>query len=251
MAGGLTSYTYTTLTTAIQNYCEVDTTVFTATVTDQFIMNAEHRINLDIPMDSDRQEWEGAVAADVNTVRVPAGFQFVRGVKVFNSTANANEQGTWLERRDQTFLSEYVGKLTGPKGSTASGADVTGLPKYYAMFGGATGLTDTTSGSIMMAPTPDANYVIQIFGNAMPTGLGSGADGDSHTYVSRYFPQGLLYACLVEAFSFLKGPQDMLTLYEQKYTQELQKFASMQIGRRRRDDYTDGTIRIPIESPPQ
>jgi len=25
----------------------------------------------------------------------------------------------------------------------------------------------------------------------------------------------------------------------------------MQIGRRRRDDYTDGTIRIPIQSPPQ
>ena len=251
MAGGLTSYTYTTLTTAIQNYCEVDTTVFTATVTDQFIMNAEHRINLDCPMDSDRQEWEGAVAADVNTVRVPAGFLFVRGVKVFNSTANANEQAQWLERRDQTFLSEYVGFKTGPKGSTASGADVTGLPKYYAMFGGATGLTDTTSGSIVMAPTPDANYVIQIFGNAMPTGLGSGADGDSHTYISRYFPQGLLYACLGEAYSYLKGPQDMLTLYEQKYKQELQKFASLQIGRRRRDDYTDGTIRIPIESPPQ
>ena len=42
----------------------------------------------------------------------------------------------------------------------------------------------------------------------------------------------------------------MLTLYENKYKQELQKFAAMQIGRRRRDDYTDGTIRIPIESPP-
>ena len=117
MAGGLTSYSYTTLTTAIQNYCEVDTTVFTATVTDQFIMNAEHRINLDIPMDSDRQEWEGTVAADVNTVRVPAGFQFVRGVEIFNSTANSNEQGQWLQRRDQTFISEYVGKLTGPSGS--------------------------------------------------------------------------------------------------------------------------------------
>ena len=251
MAGGLTSYSYTTLTTAIQDYCEVDTTVFTATITDGFIMAAEHRINLDIPMDSDRQEWQGTVAADVNTVRVPAGFQFVRGVEVFNSTANSNEQGTWLQRRDQTFLSEYVGRLTGPEGSTASGADVTGLPKYYAMFGGATGLTDTTSGSILMAPTPDANYVIKIYGNAMPTGLGSGADGNSHTYVSNYFPQGLLYACLAEAFSFLKGPQDMLTLYEQKYKQELQKFASLQIGRRRRDDYTDGTIRIPIESPPQ
>jgi len=251
MAGGLTSYSYTTLTTAIRDYTEVDDTVLTSTIVDGFIMAAEHRINLDIPMDSDRQDWQGTVAADVNTVRVPAGFQFVRGVQVFNSTANANEQGTWLEKRDQTFISEYVGKLTGPSGSTASGADVTGLPKYYAMFGGATGLTDTTSGSILMAPTPNANYVIKIYGNAMPTGLGSGADGNSHTYVSNYFPQGLLYACLAEAYGFLKGPQDMLTLYEGKYKQELQKFASMQIGRRRRDDYTDGTIRIPIESPPQ
>jgi hypothetical protein len=43
----------------------------------------------------------------------------------------------------------------------------------------------------------------------------------------------------------------MLTLYEQKYSNELQKFAAMQIGRRRRDDYSDGTIRIAIESPPQ
>ena len=247
----MAGYTLSALEADIRNYTEVDSTVFTGALLSRFIENAEHRINLDIPMDSDRQEWEGAVAADVNTVRVPAGFQFVRGVKVFNSTANANEQAQWLQRRDQTFLSEYVGFKTGPKGSTASGADVTGLPKYYAMFGGATGLTDTTSGSIMMAPTPDANYVIQIFGNAMPTGLGSGADGNSHTYVSNYFPQGLLYACLAEAYGFLKGPQDMLTLYEQKYKQELQKFASMQIGRRRRDDYTDGTIRIPIESPPQ
>jgi hypothetical protein len=56
---------------------------------------------------------------------------------------------------------------------------------------------------------------------------------------------------LAEAYSYLKGPTDMLTLYEQKYKTELQKFAAMQIGRRRRDDYTDGTIRIPIESPPQ
>ena len=75
---------------------------------------------------------------------------------------------------------------------------------------------------------------------------------DSNTnFISLNFPQGLLYACLVEAYGFLKGPMEMLTLYENKYKQEIEKFAAMQIGRRRRDDYTDGTIRIPIESPPQ
>jgi hypothetical protein len=242
----MAGFTYATLTTAIQNYCEVDTTVFTSTITDQFIMNAEFRINNDLPMDSDRFVDEGTMAADVDNIRVPAGALFVRGVEVFNAT-NSTEQGTWLERRDQTFLSEYVGRLTGPEGS-ATAQDVTGKPKYYSMFGGATGTTDTTSGSIYLAPTPDLNYIFRLYFNKIPAQL---ASGQTTTYVSQYFPQGLLYACLVEAYGFLKGPADMLTLYEQKYKQELQTFASMQIGRRRRDDYTDGTIRIPIESPPQ
>ena len=243
----MAGFTYATLTTAIQNYTEVDTTVFTSTITDQFIKNAEYRINNDLPMDSDRFVSEGTMAADVNNIRVPAGSLFVRGVEVFNAS-NSTEQGTWLERRDQTFLSEYVGRLTGPEGSTTSGADVTGKPKYYSMFGGATGVTDTTSGSIYLAPTPDANYIFRIYYNKIPAQL---ASGQTTTYISQYFPQGLLYACLVEAYGYLKGPMDMLTLYENKYKQELQKFAAMQIGRRRRDDYTDGTVRIPIESPPQ
>jgi hypothetical protein len=242
-----THYTYTTLTAAIKSYTEVDATIFTQAIIDEFIMAAEHRINIDCPMDSDRQEWEGTIAADVNTVRVPAGFLFVRGVEIFNAS-NSTEQGTWLEKKDQTYLSEFVGRLTGPEGDLTA-QDVTGKPKYYAMFGGATGLSDTTSGSIIMAPTPDVNYVIKIYGNAMPVGLGTGSGGNSTTYISNYFPQGLLYACLVEAYGFLKGPMEMLTLYENKYKTSIQQFAGMQLGRRRRDDYTDGTVRIQVKSP--
>ena len=242
----MAGFTYATLTTAIQNYTEVGTNVFTAAITDQFIMNAEYKIAYDIPMDADRFVDEGTMAANVNNVRVPGETLFVRGVEVFNAT-NTTEQGFWLEKRDQTFLSEYIGRLTGPEGSQ-TGQNVTGTPKYYAMFGGATGVTDTTSGSIYLAPTPDVNYNFRIYYNSLPQAL---ATGNTTTYISQYFPQGLLYACLVEAYGFLKGPQDLLTLYEQKYKQELEKFAAMQLGRRRRDDYTDGTIRIPIESPPQ
>ena len=114
------------------------------------------------------------------------------------------------------------------------------------MFGGATGVSSSTSGAIYIAPTPDANYQFIIHWNKLPQALSA---SNTTTYISQYFPQGLLYACLVEAYSFLKGPGDMLTLYENKYKTELSKFASMQLGRRRRDDYTDGTVRIPIESP--
>ena len=173
---------------------------------------------------------------------------FIRGVEVFNSTANTTGTGTWLEKKDQTYLSEYTDRLTGPEGDL-TGQDVTGFPKYYAMFGGATGLTDSTSGGLYIAPTPDAAYKYRVYFNKMPVGLGSGSDGNSTTYLSNYFPQGLLYACLVEAFAFLKGPMEMLTLYENKYKTSIQQFAGMQIGRRRRDDYTDGTVRIQVKSP--
>ena len=243
----MSGISYNTLVTMIRNYTEVDANVFTTDILENFILNAQQRIMMDLPMDSDRFVDEGTMATDVNNIRVPGGALFIRGVEVFNAT-NSTEKGTWLERRDQTFLSEFVGRLTGPEGSTTSGADVTGKPKYYSMFGGATGLSDTTSGSIYLAPTPDANYIFRIYYNKMPDTLES---GNQTNYISLNFPQGLLFACLCEAYSFLKGPTDMLTLYEQKYKTELQKFAAMQIGRRRRDDYTDGTIRIPIESPPQ
>jgi len=248
-----TSYSYSTLTTAIRAYTEVDNdpavtaVVLTQTVIDEFIMAAEHRINTELPMDSDRKVQEGTLVADDNTINSPAGALFIRGVEVFN-TANTTEEGTWLEKKDQTYLTEYVGKLTGPQGDL-TGQDVTGFPKYYAMFGGATGLTDTTSGGMYFAPTPDANYRYRVYFNKMPVGLGTGSGGNSHTYLSNYMPQILLYACLVEAYGFLKGPMDMLTLYENKYKTGIQQFAGMQIGRRRRDDYTDGTVRIQVKSP--
>ena len=162
---------------------------------------------------------------------------FVTGVQVYDSTSASTGANTWLEKKDETYLQEY-------QPSTESAARA--KPKYYAMFGGATGVTDTTSGRLFLAPAPDSTYVFKIHYNAIPTSLVTETGG---TYVSQYFPNGLLYACLVEAYGYLKGPMDMLTLYENKYKQEIQKFAAEQIGRRKRDDYTDGTVRIPVPSP--
>ena len=164
---------------------------------------------------------------------------------LFDSTSAVTGNSVFLQKKDQTYLREYVAKLTGPSGGL-TGQDVTGQPKYYAMFGGATGLTDSTSGGLLLAPTPDTTYAFRIYYNAQPTSLVTNTSG---TYISRYFPNGLLYGCLAEAFGYLKGPMDMLTLYENKYKQEVQKFAGAQLGRRRRDDYTDGTVRIPVKSP--
>ena len=232
----MAGYTLSALEADIRSYTEVDSTVFSGAVLSRFIENAEYRLLRDLPIDADRKQQSGSLVSGQQYINCPAGCLFTRGIQVYTATdGTITGANTWLQKKDQTFLNEYV----------AANTD-TGSPKYYAQFGGATGTTDTTSGKYMFAPVPDATYAFQVHFNAMPTSLVTNTSG---TYISKNFPNGLLYACLVEAYGYLKGPMDMLTMYEQKYNNVVQKFAAEQIGRRRRDDYTDGTIRIPIESP--
>jgi len=231
----MAGYNYANLITALRNWTEVDSNVLTAAILNEIIEQAEYRLLRDLPIDADRKQQEGNLVSGQQYINCPAGCLFTRGIQVYTSTSAITGANVWLQKKDQTFLNEYVAANT-----------ATGNPKYYAQFGGATGVTDSTSGKYMFAPVPDSTYKFQVHFNAMPTSLVTNTSG---TYISRNFGNGLLYACLIEAYGFLKGPMDMLTFYEQKYNNVIQKFAAEQIGRRRRDDYTDGTIRIPIESP--
>ena len=223
---------YTGLVTSIRNYTEVDSNVLTTDVLENIILNAQYRIMRDIPIDADRKIAQDNLVTNQEHANVPAGALFIRAVQVADSTADFNNP-IFLEKRDVTFLDEF------------NNARATGRPKYYAMKGGATGNTNTTSGAILLSPIPDATYVFKFHYNAMPATLES---SNTTNFISLNFPNGLLYAALVETYGYLKGPADMLALYEQKYKEEVQKFANEQVGRRRRDDYTDGTVRIPVAS---
>jgi len=231
----MAGFTYSTLTTAIQNYTEVGTSVLSSTITDQFIDNSELRIQREIPIDADRKEMIGNLTASKDNVYAPAGTLFVRDFQVYTSTSVATGANSFLIKKDISYLREYDAAET-----------TTGTPKYYAMSGGAEGTGATSSGRITIVPTPSSAFMYKIHYNARPIGLSS---ANTTTFLSLNFGNGLLYACLVEAFSYLKGPMDMLQLYEQKYQTEAQKFGGEQLGRRRRDDYTDGEPRIPVQSP--
>ena len=169
---GVKKYDYSTLTAAIRSYTEVSSDVFTQAIIDEFIMAAEFRIYQELPMDAQRHVQEGALAANDNTLNAPAGCLFIRGIEVFESTVNTEGNGKWLEKKDQTYLSEFVDRKFGPSGEIQSPTDtansVTGFPKYYAMFGGADNTTDTSSGGMYFAPTPDANYKFRVYYNKMP-----------------------------------------------------------------------------------
>ena len=85
----MAGFTYSTLTTAIQNYTEVGTSVLSSTITDQFIDNAELRIFREVPIDANRKEMVGNLTASTDNVHVPSGALFVRGVEVYTSTSAA------------------------------------------------------------------------------------------------------------------------------------------------------------------
>ena len=225
---------YSDLRTNIRNYTEVSSTVLSDSVIENIVLNAEYRIYRDVPIDADRKTATDNLVANQEHANVPAGALIVRAVQVADSTSAFNNP-IYLEKKDVTFLDEF------------NGARATGRPKYYAMKGGATGNTNTTSGAILLSPIPNATYVFKLHYNAIPAKLE--ASSNETNFISLNFPNGLLYAALVEAYGYLKGPTDMLQLYEGKYKQEIEKFGGEQIGRRRRDDYTDGTVRIPVNSP--
>ena len=226
------------LKTQIRSYTETDSNVLSDSVLENIILNAQYRIFRDVPIDADRKQQLGNFVAGQESINAPAGCVFVRGIQVYD-TAGSEITGAnrWLEKKDMSYLQEYQ-DVTGTSAAQ-------GQPKYYAMFGGATGESDTTSGRIFLSPTPNTTYRFRIHFNKAPALL----ENDDTNYISMNFPNGLLYCCLAETYGFLKGPADMLQLYEQKYQREVQRFGGEQIGRRRRDDYTDGTVRIPVNSP--
>ena len=184
---------YDTLITQIRNYTETDSNVLTTDILENIILNSQYRIMRDIPIDADRKQQLGNLVAGQESINAPAGCLFIRGIQVYN-TAGSETTGAnrWLEKKDYTYLQEYQ-DVTGTSAAQ-------GQPKYYAMFGGATGDSDTTSGRIFVAPVPNTTYRFRIHFNKMPATLES---SNTTNYISLNFPNGLLYCCLSEEYKFI------------------------------------------------
>jgi len=213
--------TYTELVDKIRNYTEVDANVFTSTIVNGFIEDAEFRILRDIDSDNNRRYDTANLIVNDRFISRPAGLLVVRSAQIVDSQGSSQPNNReFLQYRDTSFMSEF------------NPTEDTGVPKYYSLW---------DENTIVVAPTPDATYTIQLNYILKDPGLSS---TNTQTYISQNFPNGLLYACLVEAYGFLKGPQDLLQLYEQKYKQVIEGFSIEQMGRRRRDEYQSGVPRI-------
>jgi len=213
--------TYTELLQKIRDYTEVGSSVLSDTILNGIIEDAEFRIFRDVDSDNNRRYATANLVVNTRFIQTPDNALIIRSAQIVDSdgTSSANNRD-FLQWRDTSFMSEF------------NNLETTGVPKYYSWW---------DKNHLVFAPTPDATYTIQLNYILKDAGLSS---TNTTTYLSLNFPNGLLYACLVEAYGFLKGPQDLLQLYEQKYKQVVEGFSIEQMGRRRRDEYQSGVPRI-------
>jgi hypothetical protein len=215
---------YSDFLTQIRNYTEVGSTVLSDTLLDQFITNIELDISLKVDYDDLRKYADSAFVANNKYLNIPSDLLVARALFVATTGSLATGTVQYIEKRDQTFLREF------------NSTNATGVPKYFGNW------DDFT---IIVAPTPDSNYPVQLEYIKEPPHFTS----TNNTYLSEYQQQTLLYGVLTECFSYLKGPQDMYNLYKSKYDEAIQAFAIQQMGRRRRGEYDNGVPRIKVESP--
>ena len=213
--------TYDELVQKIRDYTEVDANVLTSTIVNGIIEDAEFRILRDVDTDSNKRYATAQLVSGTRFIDTPDNLLVIRSAQIVDSDGvGQSNNRDFLQYRDTSFMSEF------------NPAESTGIPKYYSNW---------DQNTIVVAPTPNATYTIQLNYILKPSGLSS---TNTTTYLSQQFPNGLLYACLVEAFSFLKGPNDLLQLYEGKYKQVVEGFSVEQMGRRRRDEYQSGVPRV-------
>ena len=223
------AYTLTNLQDDIKSYTEVDSSVFSTSVLETIIKNAENRIYRDSDSDDNRFYATSNLQSGSRYVTIPSDLRAIRYAQLKDTTVSPNVQ-TFLEKKETSYMATFYDTP-----GTASG-----LPKYYANW---------DANFWIVAPTPNANYEITLAYVKQPDTITSGTASTSGTYVSNKYQDLLLYAALVEAYGYLKGPVDMLQYYEGSYQRALSSYSIEQQGRRRRDEYQDGVIRTPLQSP--
>jgi hypothetical protein len=223
------AYTLTNLQDDIKNYTEVDSTVFSTAILNTIIKNAENRIYREVDSDDNRFYATSNLQSGSRYVTIPSDLRSIRYVQIKDSTVTPNVQ-YFLEKKETSYMATFY--------DTPSTAE--GLPKYYANW---------DANFWVVAPTPNANYEITLAYVKQPDTLTSGTPSTAGTYLSNKYQDLLLYAALVEAYGYLKGPIDMLQYYEASYKRALASYSIEQEGRRRRDEYQDGVIRNVIKSP--
>ena len=221
--------TYLELVANIKSYTENYETEFVANIP-VFVTQAETRIYNSVQIPALRKNVTGLVSANNKYLSCPIDFLSVFSLAVID----ADGRFEYLLNKDVNFM-----RAAYPTPSS------TGLPQYYALFGPTVaGSTVTDELSFIVAPTPDAQYNVELHYYYYPESITVAADG--RTWLGDNYDPVLLYGSLVEAYTYMKGEQDMMAYYEKKYQDAMMQLNRLGTGLERGDAYRDGQAKIKV-----
>ena len=182
------AWTYTTLQNAIKDYLQNSETTFENNLANM-IVQAENRILKSVQLPDFRKNSTGTMTSGTAYLSTPTDFMSPYSLALDNSGYE------FLIFKDVNFIREAY-----PVSTT------TATPKYYAMFDDA---------SFILGPTPNSNYTVELHYFYKPTSITTSADGTS--WLGNNAETALLYGCLVEGYTFMKGEPDVFAAYQKQY----------------------------------
>jgi hypothetical protein len=217
---------YAALVAAVSSYTE---NTFPTVDMNVFITQAEKRIYNAVQIPALRKNVTGVTTASNKYLACPDDYLSSYSLAAINPTTGAY---TYLLNKDVNFIREAYPKPTS-----------TGSPKYYALFGPAVvSSVITVELSFIIGPTPDAAYSVELHYYYYPESITSAGS----TWLGDNYDPVLLYGTLVEAYTYMKGEQDMVLLYNTKFGEALLQLKRLGDGLERQDAYRSGQARIPV-----
>jgi hypothetical protein len=222
---------YAAFVVAISDYTE---NTFQTVDVNLFITQAEQRIYNSMQFPSIRKNVTGTITANNKYLSAPDDFLSSYSLAIFSGSGPY----TFLLNKDVNFIREAYPTPTD-----------TGKPKYYALFGPTTTAgppsLPTNELSFILGPTPDAAYSAELHYYYYPESITTVASGQ--TWLGDNFDTVLLYGALVEAYTYMKGEQDMMALYNQKYMEAVVLAKRLADGLERQDAYRSGQFRQAVK----
>ena len=223
---------YTQLSNAIQAYTENPSSDFVAQIP-VFVQQAEQRIYNSVQFPSLRKNVKGLMTSGNKYLAAPDDFLAVYSIAVVTDVGGGDiDTGTYeyLLNKDVNFIRQAYPT-----------PDDTGVPRYYALFGPTVnGGAITNELTFLLGPTPNGNYNVELHYYYYPQSIVTAGT----SWLGDNFDTVLLYGSLVEAYTYMKGEQDMMAMYNQKYMEALQLAKRLGDGLERSDAYRSGQARL-------
>lgn len=210
------SFTYAQLVDAIHGYLQTDANGVPTADMNTIIRQAEQRIYYDVQIPVLKKNVTGVLTSGNRYLSTPDDY-----LATYSIAVNNNGSYEYLIPKEVAFIREAY-----------PATNATGVPRYYALF---------DNDTIILGPPPNANYSVELHYFYEPASI---VDEPTGTWISENAETALLYGCLFEAYTYLKGEPDMISIYAGRYKEAIEALRIIGEGRNRSDTYRNSNPRI-------